>query len=478
MTRSKYSLVVIGAGAGGLVVAIGGAKAGKKVLLIEKEYWGGDCTNFGCIPSKTLIARAEKAHAIRNANEASIDVKTSDFSAQRVLEKVRTTIAKVRSHEDPKTLNKLGVDTITGHASFIDPHLLKVVERSGTEHQVKAKKIVIAAGGHPFIPSIDGLKDTPFLTNETIFDLKEIPKRLGIIGGGPIGCEMAQAFARLGSHVTLIVSQKGIMPREEPEVAELFASIFTQEGIALKLGCETSRISYSNEEFSICVTEKEKEEIVRVDQLLISTGRRPNTEGLNLEKGGVKQSKQGIIVDRYGRTSQHHIFAIGDIVGPPFFTHRAENHGRTVLASILLPGFLKKKLDLSQEIPRCTFTDPEVAAVGIYEKDAIEKYGKGKVATYNVSFEDVDRAICTERIEGFIKVVTKKWSSEILGATIVAPRAGEMLPEISLAMLHKIPLRKLARLIHPYPTYNSAIRKCADLWLTQTILGLLKGKKS
>lgn len=460
-TLKKYNLVIVGAGAGGLVVAIGAAKAGKKVLLIEKGHWGGDCTNFGCIPSKTLISRAEK--------------KPDAPSAQKALDDVRKTIAFVRSHEDSEALKKLGVDTLTGHASFVSPHLLQIKDPNGNETSIAAKKIVIAAGSQPFVPPIEGLKDTPFLTNETIFELKEIPKRLGILGGGPIGCELAQAFARLGSKVTLIVSKKGLMPREDPKVGSLFTEIFKKEGIDLKIGCSATHVSYSGGEFSVQIDGQGVP--IKVDQLLISTGRKPSLEGLALEKGEIDQTKEGIPVDSYGRTNQKHIFAIGDITGAPFFTHRAENHGRSVLTTLLLPFFFKKKFD-RQAMPRCTFTDPEVASIGISEKEALEMYGKKKIATYFVSFEEIDRAICTERTEGFIKVVTKKWSSTILGATIVAPRAGEMLSEISLAMLHKIPLRKLARLIHPYPTYNAAIRKCADLWLTQTILGSLRREKN
>lgn len=449
-TIDRYPIIVIGAGAGGLVVAIGAAKASKKVLLIEKGPYGGDCTNFGCIPSKTLISCAEK-------------------KVEGALNKVRGVVEEIRSHEDPSALEKMGVHTLTGTASFIDDHTIDVNDR-----KVYGEKIVLATGSHPFIPPIEGLEGAPYLTNETIFELNEIPKRLGILGGGPIGCELAQAFQRLGSQVTIIESEKGIMPREENEAAEVVRAALEKEGVQILLRCQANHIAHQNEKFSICTVHEGKDVSVEVDELLVSTGRRATFESLSLENAGVVCTEKGIPIDKYGRTNQPHIFAIGDVLGGPFFTHLAENQGRAVLTTLLLPGPFKKKLDLGQDIPRCTFTDPEVASFGISEAEAIKKFGEKGIATYKVPMADVDRAICSNREEGFVKIVTKKWSSKILGASIVAPRAGEMLQELTVAKLFKIPLRKLTRLIHPYPVYNAAIRKAADLWLTQTILGKKK----
>jgi len=457
----KYSIVVIGAGAGGLVVAIGAAKAGKKVLLIEKGHWGGDCTNFGCIPSKTLIASAEAAH---HAKEPLI-------SGAEALKRVRETVKEIRSHEEPEALEKLGVDTLTGTAAFISPNEVKV-----GEELIQGDRFVIATGSAPFIPPIEGLKDTPYLTNETIFDLEEIPKSLGVLGAGPIGCELAQAFQRLGSKVTIIKSKRGLLPNGDPEAQEVMEEIFKKEGLQVLLRCDTHPIDYLNGKFRLCTATGDEHSQSEVDALLVATGRRPQVSLLDLEKAGVTHSEKGITVDAYGRTNQKHIFAIGDAVGGLLFTHLAENQGRAVLTTLLMPGPLKKKFD-PQPVPNCTYTSPEVAQVGMLEKEALEKFSPKKIAVYRVPLSAVDRAITQGKTEGFVKVVTKKWSSEILGATIVAPRAGEMLPELSLALVHKIPLRKLAGLIHPYPTYNAAIRKCADLWLTQTVLSLLGGKK-
>ncbi|MBS0603552.1 MAG: FAD-dependent oxidoreductase [Verrucomicrobia bacterium] len=460
----KYPLVVIGAGAGGLVVAIGAAKAGKKVLLIEKGNYGGDCTNFGCIPSKSLIASAHAASALKESKSLGVEFPLPPFNANPALERTRTIVAEVRSHEDPAALTKLGVETITGQASFLDSHTLFV---NGEE--IWASKIVIATGSSAFIPPLSGLDKTPYLTNESIFHLKQVPESLAVMGGGPIGCEMAQAFQRLGSKVSLIHTHEELLNREEKLTQETIAKQFEKEGIALHLGVHVTQVNYANDRFQIAL---DNGKTVDANALLVSVGRRPNLAALNLKAAGVTYSDKGITTDAYGRTNKHHIWAIGDAAGAPFFTHRAENQARSVLTSLLLP--FKKKLDQAQAVPRVTFTDPEVASAGLTEELAAKKY---KIAAYVVPFSVLDRAITASRTEGFVKVVTKKWSSQILGFTIVGPRAGEMLGELSLAMHAKIPLRKLASLIHPFPTYNQAIRKAADLWLTQTILGVFRRAK-
>lgn len=447
----KYEVVVIGAGAGGLVVAIGAARANKRVLLVEKGAFGGDCTNYGCIPSKTLIAEAAKGNR------------------KGALNRVRETVKRVRSHEDAKALHDLGIETKETKATFVSPHEIEVAGE-----RIFGKKFVIATGSTPFIPPIEGLKGAPYLTNETIFDLQEIPKKLAILGAGPIGCELAMAFKKLGSEVVLIESLHGLLSKEEPEVREALREVFEKEGIEMHFSCTSQSIAYASGEFLICTTDGE----IKSDQLLVATGRRPNVDNLGLAQAGVIHSEKGIAIDRYGRTNQKHIFAVGDATGPPFFTHLAENQARAVLTTILLPGPFKKKLDLKQPIPRCTFTDPEVASFGMGQEEATKVFGKKKLALYYVPFAEVDRAITADREEGFVKVITKKWSSQILGATIVGPRAGEMLQELSLAALFNIPLRKLSRLIHPYPVYSGAIRKAADLWLTQTLLSLFRRKQS
>lgn len=469
--RHQYAIVVIGAGSGGLVLAIGAAKAGKRVLLIEKGPYGGDCTNFGCIPSKSLIASAEVAHSIKKAKNFGLDGVFSLTGTKNVFERVRNIVSTVRSHEDPQALKEIGVETLTGTARFLDAHHIQVTEKDGTSHQVFGKNVIIATGSSPIIPNVDGLSDTPYLTNETLFDLQEGPNRLCIIGGGPIGCEMAQAFSRMGAKVILIHRHSHLINKEEPESQKLIAESFSNNGIELFLDFETKSVKFLRNEFRLIIQSQKIEKEIFSDALLVAIGRKPNIALLQLELANVHFSEKGIVVDKYGRTSQKHIWALGDVVqGGPKFTHAAENQARKVLASLLLPK--KKKRD-DQHMPRVTYTDPEVASFGLLEKEAEELYGKNMVV-YHVPFSENDRAITADRTDGFVKVITKKMSSQILGATIVGSRAGEMISELSLAAKEKIPLRKLASLIHPYPTYNLAIRKTADLWLTKTFIPWLK----
>lgn len=420
-------VVVIGAGSGGLVVAIGAAMAGKQVCLIDRGTWGGDCTNYGCIPSKTLIAAAHQG-----------------LTGADALRRVRETVSRVRAHEEPAALEEKGVQAIEGAARFVDDHTVEV-----NGQRVRGKKIVIATGSRPRIPvSVTG---TEYLTNETIFDLEEVPERLAVLGGGPIGCELAMAFAQLGTQVRLIQSREQLLPKEEPEASGLIAQRMSALGVEIRFDETTVEHLHPNE------------------QLLVASGRLPNVEGLGLEQTGVRYGKRGIPVDGYARTNRKHILAVGDVTVDARFTHVAEHRARGVLFNLVLPGPLNKRIDFKQVIPRCTFTDPEVASTGMLEEEAVARYGARKVRTYTLPLEKVDRAICEDRTDGFVKVVTKRWSSRILGATIVAPRAGEMLTELTLAMRHKISLRKLAGLIHPYPTYSLAIRQTADLWLREMI---------
>jgi len=471
-----YPIIVIGAGAGGLVVAIGAAKAGKKVLLIEKGNYGGDCTNFGCIPSKSTIAAAEIAHCFTRSSHYGIASKVSQFDAKDTLSRTRKIIEEIRHEEEPEALAKHGVDTLTGTASFVTPHKIAMKTEGGSTIDVTGDRIVIATGSYPVTPKIDGIDEVPHFNNETIFALTEVPEKLAILGGGPIGCELAQAYRRLGAEVTLIQHAPHLLMREEPESQEVIEQVFCNEGINLFLQHEPIKVARANDHIAItykCLKTGD-EKTCSATHLLVAAGRKPTIDSLHLEAAGVKTHKRGIEVDNYGRTSQKHIWAIGDCTGEAPFTHMAENAGRRVLYNLLVPRFLWKKKQDPENVPRVTFTDPEVATAGLLEKQALEKYGPEKLAIYTFPFSKLDRAITAGRTEGFVKVITKKWSSRILGATIVGPRAGEMLPEILTAMYGNIPLRKLADVIHPYPTYSLAIRKAADQWLSQTLLPSLK----
>ena len=461
----EYPIIVIGAGAGGLVVAIGAAKAGKKVLLIEKGNYGGDCTNFGCIPSKSVIASACHAHSLKAGADYGLQftINNPDFSG--ALARARNIVSEIRSHEDPEALAKLKVDTLTGIAHFISPNVLHVLKKDGSEAEIMGKQIVIAAGTRPFIPTIPGIHKVPYLTNETIFQLERIPEHLAILGGGPVGCELAQAFQRLGSKVTIIQKQEHLLIKEEKESQLKMEDLFRQEGIELFLNQTVVEIKENQGKIDLIFDNGTS---INASHLLVATGRKANIESLNLSAASVKTYPKGIVVDAYGRTSQSHIWAVGDITGQWLFTHMAEQAARCVLWNLLFPWPFKRKIQTL--VPRVTFTDPEIASVGLLEKEAVSQYGSRGIAVYQVPYSQVDRAITAGRTEGFVKIITKKWSSKILGASIVSPHAGEMLMEIILAMKHGIPLRKLADVIHPYPTYSLAIRKAADLWLSQTIL--------
>lgn len=420
----KYAIIVIGAE--GLLVALGAATAGKRVLFIERD----EC---GYIPSKTLFANA------------------------------RSPIAKRR----PEALKKLGVSTLCGAFHFKSSHILEVIDTEGKSHTVKGRTIVLATGSSPHIPLIAGLQGAPYLTNETVFSLKEAPKTVAILGGGPIGCELAQTFSRLGSKVHLIHRHEALLAKEEPRAQELIADIFQKGGITLHFNDTITYVKHEDNRFDLTLSKGE----LQADALLIACGRQPNISELNLDAAHVRHSASRIPTDRFARTNQKHIFAIGAVRGGPFFTHLAENQARSVLSTLLLP--FPKKLD-TQPLPRITFTDPEIASCGLSTKQAQQLYPAASLKTYTVDFADLDRALFEDRTEGFISIVTKKWSSKILGVTIAAPYAGEMLTTITLAMQHNIPLRKLSKLIFPYPTWNIAIRTAADLCLPDTFLGVFK----
>jgi pyruvate/2-oxoglutarate dehydrogenase complex dihydrolipoamide dehydrogenase (E3) component len=459
MPRYNYPIIVIGAGAAGLVVAIGASRAGKKVLLVERGTWGGDCTNFGCIPSKALISCAHVAHAVRTSDQHGIHISDATMSTAGAFEYTRDKVKHFVDEEGPDQLAEMGVETLTGAARFIDAHTLEVEGQ-----RVTGANIVIATGSSAMVPPIPGLDTTPFLTNETIFDLQRVPDSLAIIGGGAIGCELSQAFQRLGSAVTLIEGMPHLLIREEPETQALMERHLQAEGVVIKVGEQVQRVEAGHIHLSNGQT-------VSADQILLAVGRKPNTDGLGLEQVGL-EAKKGIPVDAYGRTKLKHIWAVGDCSGGAMFTHMAEAEARAVLTSLLIPGPFCKKLP-KQAVPAVTFTDPEVARIGLTEAEARDRHRS--LAVYTIPMSKVDRAIATGRTEGFIKVVTRKWSSQILGATIVGSGAGELLPEIGLAMKHRIPLRKLASLIHAYPIYGRGIRQAADLWLGQTVVGTVKG---
>lgn len=453
----RYNLIVVGAGSGGLISAAIAAGLGARVALIEKHLMGGDCLNYGCVPSKTLIREARRAFERGGASEA-------DFSA--AMDRVRAVRARI-SHEDSaaRYANELGVDVFLGTARFVGQQVVEVDDGS----RLRFARAVIATGAKPLVPDIPGLRDAAPLTNETVFGLVERPRRLAVIGGGPIGCELAQAFRRLGSEVVLFHDGSHLLDREDPDAAEIVQNAFGREGIRLVLGCELCEVTKGPEGKTLRFRCAEGNDQISVDQILVGAGRAPNVEGLGLEAAGVAyDSRAGIGVDSHLRTSNRRIFAVGDCCMGWKFTHAADAAAKIAVQNALFFG--RKRLD-RLVMPWVTYTDPEIAHVGLYERDAARR--GIEVKSFKIPLEQVNRAVTDGETEGFVKIHTRKGSDRILGATLVAAHAGEMLSEITLAIVGKLGLGTIANVIHPYPTQAEAIKAAANAYqrtrLTRTL---------
>ncbi|MGQ9647256.1 MAG: mercuric reductase [Thermodesulfobacteriota bacterium] len=453
---SRYNLVVIGAGTAGLVTAAGAAGLGAKVALVEKHLLGGDCLNVGCVPSKAMIRSSRVVADLRDANQFGIQSPQgieADFPA--VMERMRRLRARISDHDSAKRFKELGVDVFLGEGRFAGPDTVEVGGKV-----LSFKKAVIATGTSPVRPAIDGIAEAGFLTNETVFSLTEKPRRLAVIGGGPIGCELAQAFRRLGSEVVLFHNASHILNREDSDAAEIIQQSFIRDGIRLILNCKTRKVEKKNGEKIIHIECGDETETIVVDEILAGAGRAPNVEGLNLEAVGVKYDKrEGVEVNENLQTTNPRIYAAGDICLKYKFTHTADATARIVIQNAL---FLGRKKVSALTIPWCTYTDPEIAHVGMYERDAKEK--GMDVETYVRALKEVDRAIADGEEEGFVKVHVRKGTDQILGATIVARHAGEMISEITLAIVGKLGLKTLSNVIHTYPTQAEAIKQVADAY--------------
>lgn len=464
---SIYNLVIIGAGTAGLVTAAGAAGLGARVALVERHLLGGDCLNVGCVPSKCIIRSSRVVADHRDAGQFGVPAPQdmqADFPS--VMERMRKLRARISEHDSAKRFKELGVDVFLGEGRFSGPNTVEV-----TGKVLRFKKAVLATGTRPVHPTIEGLADAGFLTNETVFSLTERPKRLAVIGGGPIGCELAQAFRRLGCEVTLFHNASHILNREDGDAAEILQRSFIRDGIRLILDCKTKKVEKKNGSKVIHIECGEKKEEIAVDEILAGAGRAPNVESLNLEAAGVKYDKrEGVEVNEYLQTTNPRIYACGDICLKYKFTHAADATARMVIQNALFLG--RKKLS-ALTIPWCTYTDPEIAHVGMYERDAREK--GIPVDTFLRPLSDVDRAIADGEEEGFVKIHVKKGTGNILGATIVARHAGEMLNEITLAIVGGIGLGTLANVIHPYPTQAEAIKQAADAYNRTRLTPILKG---
>ena len=454
MITDAYDLVVIGAGSGGLVAARFAAKLRAKVALLEKNRVGGDCTWTGCVPSKALLKAARIAHNVRTASRYGVFASVPTVDMAQVRAYVRGAIQAIYEYETPEQLQSDGIDVAFGEARFVDASTIAI-----GAHVVHAKKFLITAGSRPLIPAIAGLNDVPFVTYENFFDVEVLPKRLIIVGGGPVGMEMAQAYQRLGAQVTVVA--KRLLPKEDQDVQTTMQRVFEGEGIRFIFGEARSARKFED---SIVISTEHGE--ARGDLLLIAAGRRPNVDGLELEKAGVDYSALGISVDDRLRTNRKNIYAAGDVVGGYQFTHFAGWQSFQAVRNALLPGSSSGTSDL---VPWVTFTDPEVAHIGLSEQQAKSQPDQAaQVHLWNLN--KVDRTVCENDTTGFFKIITKE-DGTILGATIVAARAGEAIVELIVAMKQKMKVQELAAAIHPYPTYSTPIQQMAAEIAVEHLLG-------
>lgn len=469
-----YNMVVIGGGSAGLVAAIVTAGLGGKVALIEKHLMGGDCLNVGCVPSKAILRSAKTMAEIQAAQQYGIETNGAQVNFAQVMTRIRRVQAELSPVDSVGRYTKEGVDVFLGTGIFTGPDTVEV-----DGQRLRFKKAVIATGSRPYHPPIPGLAEAGFLTNETVWHSNEQPKRLAIIGGGPIGCELAQAFRRLGSEVTLFHNAGHLLNREDAEAAAIVQNTFIREGIQLVLNSkvtEVTTVAGAKQLHYECPTLGDTvRDTVLVDEILVATGRVPNIEQMGLEQVGVQTDpKRGIIVNDYMQSTNPQIYAAGDVAMAYKFTHAASAAAKMVVQNALFFG-RKKLSDL--KVPWCTYTDPEIAHVGLYAHQA-QQQGIA-IDTYTIHFDENDRAVADGEEEGFVKVITKKGSDQILGATIVARQAGDMINEITLAMVAGIGLKTIANVIHPYPTQAEAIARVAGLYtrtrLTPTVHTLFKG---
>lgn len=460
MSRPEYDLAIIGAGASGLIAADFAVQLGARTVLVDRGPIGGDCTWAGCVPSKSLIRAATVAHHARIASRYGIEVSApvADMTAVRAY--LRRTIQQIYEPTMPEALRRKGMDVLIGNAQFLDPHTLE----AGTE-RIRARKFLISTGAEPRIPAIPGLAGVSYSTYQQIFENDRLPQHLLIVGAGPIGCEVAQAYRRLGSRVTIIAER--LLPREEPEVSDLLGRVFNEEGIgriiarAESVGMDGDRI-----------VAKTRAGSATGDFLLVATGRAPLIRALRLEAAKVRFSDQGIEVNRHLQTSARHIYAAGDVIGGPQFSHLAGWQGFQAVRNALLPG---NNIGSSPAMPHITFTSPEVAQVGFTQAMACERVGAKKLLVRSFDISRVDRAVNEDDRHGLMKIIARA-DGTILGATIMGERAGEAITEIAIAMRNKLRLSDLAATIHPYPTYSTGIQLLATSMSVESAFSGLSGR--
>ncbi|MCH8568789.1 MAG: FAD-dependent oxidoreductase [Balneolales bacterium] len=458
--KHDYDLIVIGGGAAGLTASGVGVSFGAKTLMIEKARLGGDCTWYGCVPSKIMLNLGKKA-AISGRVVTSAEIR-------KKLDHIRNEIYKDADH--PDKFRAMGMDVLEGDASFTGKNSIVVNLPDGESREISGKYFCIASGGRAFVPQIDGIDKIPYLTNHNLFEMQELPKSMIIVGAGPIGTEMAQAFNQLGTQVTVIDRGSRIMPKDHPELADNLQKILENEGITYFFDAELKAVKGDKSSITATIFQKGGNQDLKADKILFATGRRPNIEQLGLEKAGVTFITSGIVVNTGCRTSQKNIYAIGDVAGKYQFTHMAEHMAKVAITNALLK--FPMKID-SKNIPWVTFTEPELAHVGQSKKE-LDEQGIN-YHTYRFPYSMIDRAITDDKTEGWIYIYAKKWNGKILGADILGAHAGELISQYGLAMKNGLTLRNIADTIYPYPSYALGARRAADQWYIQNqSAGLVK----
>ena len=458
MGKVDYNIIVIGGGSAGLVSAYIASTLKAKVALIESHKMGGDCLNTGCVPSKALIRSSKILSYIRRHREFGLKSATAEFNFSEIMERVQSVIKKIEPHDSIKRYTSLGVDCFSGEARVLTPNEIEVNGKTLT-----GKNIIIATGARPTIPSILGLEKVNFLTTDNLWDIRELPKRLLVIGGGPIGSELTQCFARLGSQVTQIEMLPDILAREDDEISQSLRQRFGHEGVDVQINSKCKEIVIESGKQIMIFEKGGQEQRIEFDKVLLAVGRTANTKGFGLESIGIKlDSHERIIADNYLRTTTHkNIYACGDVVGPYQFTHTAAHQAWYCAINALFSPFKKFKVDYSV-IPWCTFTDPEIARVGLNEKEATEQGIDYEVTRYGI--DDLDRAIADSENQGVVKVLTKPGKDRVIGATIMSSHAGDLITEYVSALKHGIGLNKILGTIHIYPTMAEANKFAAGIW--------------
>ena len=457
-----YDLIVIGGGSAGLVAAKFAKGLGKKTAIVENGKLGGDCTHTGCIPSKTLLHSAHMAQNIRNLKEYGLTMDTSSLDTSKVMQHVRQTVSGVYESETPDVLRQEGIDVIEGSASFTDRNTIVV---NGS--RITSEKFLLATGSSPLIPDIKGLSSVNYYTNETIFSIEELPASAIILGGGPIGAELASALNALGVQIAVVEQAQSILPLEEGELSSLLAGVMEENDIHILTG--TKAVSVEQKDGFISLkTESEPDDFdeVNAECIIVAAGRRPNTGGLGLEKAGVEYDKNGVKVDKYLRTTAENIFAAGDILSSYRFTHVADYEAVTAARNAFIP--LKKAVDY-KDIGWCTYTEPELARCGLTRKEAEAEYGKENICVHRYWYYQVDRAVTDDKVVGMSKFITDR-KGRILGIHILGERAGEVIHEPMLAKKFNIPFHKIADMVHIYPTYSYAVRQPAKYAVVERLL--------